>query len=112
MGTSRFGSTARKAVYDAVCRTLLALEVPDLTRESLRPDSLLVDDLGLDSLKFVDLTVGLEEALGIEVFPMQDWVDEQSANHKPLSVGELAQVCARVVAASRGEAPHSRGESV
>jgi hypothetical protein len=30
-----------------------------------------------DSIRFVDLCVALEEALGVAEFPMQDWIDNQ-----------------------------------
>lgn len=40
-------------------------------------DTSLVDDIGLDSLRFVGLTLALEQALSLKAFPMQDWADSQ-----------------------------------
>ena len=38
----------------------------------------IIDALGLDSLRMVDLTVELEDRLGVAAFPMQDWVDAEA----------------------------------
>jgi hypothetical protein len=43
----------------------------------VRESSLLIEDLGLDSLKFVDLTLSLERVLPTSEFPMQYWVDSR-----------------------------------
>ena len=64
--------------------------------------SLLIEDVGLDSLRFVDLTVALEDALRIPEFPMQEWVDAQVEGDRPLTVGALVLECERLVAASSG----------
>jgi acyl carrier protein len=71
---------------------LLAL-APHSAMGELTEAALLMDDLGLDSLKLVDLTVRLESALEIAEFPMQEWVDGQLESGRPLSVGELARAC-------------------
>src|SRR5690348_6360015 len=60
---------------------------------SISVDSLLVEDVGLDSFKFVDLTVRLEQSLCLDEFPMQQWVDRQIEFGSPLSVGSLVQEC-------------------
>ena len=76
---------------------LRILGMPGLRDDEIQSSSLLVDDLGLDSMKFVDLTVALEKALGIGVFPMQDWVDERIRYGEPLSVGALVTACTNAV---------------
>ena len=38
----------------------------------------LVDDVGLDSLSFVDFGLRIESALGVTDFPLQDWVYEEA----------------------------------
>src|SRR5690242_12982642 len=67
--------------------------------------SLLIEDVGLDSLRFVDLTVALEDALQIVEFPMQDWVDAQVEADLPLTVGALVLECERLVAATGRRSP-------
>lgn len=78
---------------EIVRAALLALELPDVTAAQIRADSSLLDDFGIDSLKFVDLTVNLEDGFGIETFPMQAWVDRQLDAGSRLTVAELATAC-------------------
>lgn len=85
---------------EVVRAQLLGLRLAGVDAAMIQEDCLLIEDLGMDSLKFVDLTVALEEALGCEEFPMQEWVDERMEAQLPLSVGALAAACRRV---ARGE---------
>lgn len=65
-----------------------------ITRAELTPTTSLIDDLGLDSLKFVDLTLALEEGLHLEEFPMQEWVDVEASKDAPaFTVLALARAC-------------------
>ena len=84
-------------VFSTVCSVLTSLDVPDLTREQIRPSSLLVEELGIDSLRFVDLTVALEDAFGFPEFPMQRWVDECLESDEPLTVAALVTICQRML---------------
>lgn len=61
--------------------------------DRIRPDAHLIDDVGLDSFQFVDVTVALERALNVEHFPMQEWVDESKALRRPLTVQSLVYAC-------------------
>ena len=73
-----------------------------LMPENIHPDSSLIQDLGLDSLKFVDLTVALEDAFGFDEFPMQEWVDGQAAmTSGAFRVAALARACWEQRAATR-----------
>jgi acyl carrier protein len=87
-------------------RVLLSLEVPGLEDHAIAIDSLLVDDIGLDSLRFVDLTVALEEELCIEQFPMQDWVDALIEAGKELTVRELLRKCRELVPQAKQGGAH------
>ena len=95
------GALAR--VEELVRTQLLGLKLPGVSSEQLHRDALLIDDLGLDSLKFVDLSVALEEALGVPEFPMQDWVDRQLELEAPLSVGALVDACRELLARGAGD---------
>lgn len=86
-------ATRDSNVLAAVCGEILALLPAASPLNRVAESALLIDDLGIDSLKFVDLTVRLERALGLAEFPMQDWIDAQGASGRPLSVGELALAC-------------------
>lgn len=61
------------------------------------PDASLIDTIGLDSIRFVDLTVELESALGVREFPMQDWVDAQRKDQGRFLVRDLARECERLL---------------
>jgi acyl carrier protein len=88
---------ARNSVWSVLERILSERGIDD---PKLEDSTSIVDDLGLDSLDFVELTVALEEQTGLEEFPMQAWVDEQMGSAEPrFSAGALA---AAVVEAVRG----------
>lgn len=77
-------------------KTLAAtLSERPMQASSLSAESRLFDDLGLDSLKLVDLTMELEDRLGIEGFPLQAWLDDE--RRRPdgaFTLGSLACACA------------------
>jgi acyl carrier protein len=76
------------------------LEDSGIEMGEIRPDSSLIQDLGLDSLKFVDLTLALEEAFSLSEFPMQEWVDEEARKRPPaFTVSALARACLHEVEA-------------
>lgn len=54
-----------------------------ITSQAVEPDTSIVDDLGFDSLDFVDLTLELESAMGLEEFPIQQWADIQMDQAPP-----------------------------
>jgi acyl carrier protein len=85
--------TFRQRIFDKVCEQLATLGTPGIDYLSLGETAHLIDEIGLDSLKFVDLTVRLEEAFGLSEFPMQEWIDEQLASGRPLTLGELVRAC-------------------
>ena len=91
------GSLSASALFEIVSRELLRVAMPGIGPQQIGPDSLLVEDLGVDSLHFVDLTVGLEVALGIAEFPMQDWVDRCVAEERHICVSALVVECARIL---------------
>ena len=95
--TQAVGSAHWPHLLELVTGQLGALGLEGVIPRHIHEHSLLIEDLGLDSLKFVDLTLRLEEALGIEEFPMQDWVDAQHEAQESLSVGALVEACASVL---------------
>lgn len=80
------------------------LEDSGIGIDEIRPESSLIDDLALDSLKFVDLTLALEEAFGLSEFPMQEWVDLEAQKTPPaFTVSALARACAEQLEARNPE---------
>jgi acyl carrier protein len=50
----------------------LAAVVPELDPDELRPDRPLRDELDIDSMDFLNFTIGLHKSFGIEI-PEQDY---------------------------------------
>ena len=78
-------------VLAAVIAVLQPL-VPEHARADIRPEASLVNDLGLDSLKVVELSLGLEEKLGYPVF-LPGWIAIAS-DPSELTVQSLAEYAA------------------
>lgn len=55
-------------VWNLIASTLVSLGVP---AEQIVPSATIADDLGLESVAFVELQVTLEDELGIEIDPIQ-----------------------------------------
>lgn len=80
-------------------RAALAKVVENVPAGGIGLDTSLVDDLALDSIRFVDLAVALEEALGIPEFPLQGWIDAElaSPDETRFTVRSLLEYCRRAV---------------
>lgn len=86
----------RNMVRDA----LAELVAPDLgfVSSTITTDMSIFEDLGLDSLTMVDLTLVLEEKLSIPEFPMQAWADAESTRAgRRYTVGSLVEWCSRLL---------------
>lgn len=60
-------------VFETVAQVLV--EECGVAREKVTPDSHIADDLGLDSLAFLDVCYALDVKLGIKI-PFEQWVNE------------------------------------
>lgn len=88
---------ANARAFEAI-RAVLAelLKRDNLRVEEIRRETSLVEDLGMDSFLFVDLTLTLEEKLGIAKFPMRRWADAEVAQGGRFTIGSLAACCAEL----------------
>jgi acyl carrier protein len=50
-------------------------ETCDIPRETITPDSHAIDDLGIDSLDFLDIAFAIDKAFGIKL-PLEQWTQE------------------------------------
>ena len=50
-------------------------EICDIPRENIAPESHVIDDLGIDSLDFLDVAFTIDQAFGIKM-PLEKWVQE------------------------------------
>lgn len=66
-------------VSDVVCASLAEIcKTQGLFDGQILPELSIVDDLGFDSLLFVDLTVLLEERTALSDLQLLDWADRES----------------------------------
>ena len=57
-------------------------ETSGLPREQITPDSHVIDDLGIDSLDFLDIVFAVDKEFGIKV-PVEAWTQEVNAGTAP-----------------------------
>ena len=57
-------------------------ETGGIPRENITPDSHVIDDLGIDSLDFLDIVFAIDKAFGIKV-PVEAWTQEVNAGSAP-----------------------------
>ena len=63
-------------------------DTADIPREQITPESHAIDDLGIDSLAFLDIAFAIDKAFGIKL-PLEQWtqeVNEGKAPAEPCSV--------------------------
>jgi acyl carrier protein len=69
-------SSAFERVADIIAENS---EVP---REKILPDSHVINDLGIDSLDFLDIVFAIDKAFGIKV-PVEQWTQQVNAGDAP-----------------------------
>ncbi len=50
-------------------------EICDIPRENIKPESHAINDLGIDSLDFLDIAFAIDKAFGIKL-PLEKWTQE------------------------------------
>jgi acyl carrier protein len=92
--------SSNDSVFEAVADVLV-----ELIRQrgdahlKVEASSSIVEDLGLDSLAMVDLTILLEEKLSIVGFSIQAWLDAEAMKDvSRYTVASLVQECRAVLA--------------
>lgn len=50
-------------------------ETSEIDRDTITPDSHTIDDLGIDSLDFLDIAFAIDKAFGIKL-PLEQWTQE------------------------------------
>jgi acyl carrier protein len=82
----------RADVIGGVRAALLQIE-PRLTERDLRANASIVDDLGIDSIRIVDLTLALQDIFGCSGAPVQEWADEQERSGQCYTIASLSERC-------------------
>jgi acyl carrier protein len=69
-------TTRRFAMASALDRIAdIIAETSDVPREKITPDSHVINDLGIDSLDFLDIVFAIDKEFGIKV-PLEKWTQE------------------------------------
>jgi acyl carrier protein len=79
-------------------------ETCDIPRENIKPESHAINDLGIDSLDFLDIAFAIDKTFGIKM-PLEQWTQEVNEGRAPAEQYFVLQnLCARIdelVAAKR-----------
>jgi acyl carrier protein len=87
----RYGVTA---TFDKVADIIA--ETSEIDRETITPESHTIDDLGIDSLDFLDIVFAIDKEFGIKI-PLEQWTQE--VNEGKVSTEEyfvLKNLCAKI----------------
>lgn len=64
---------ANGTMFDAVAEIIS--EVSSIERDQIKPDSHTINDLGIDSLDFLDVTFAIDKKFGIKM-PVEQWMED------------------------------------
>lgn len=71
-------------------------ETCEIPRENITPESHAIDDLGIDSLDFLDIVFAIDKQFGIKI-PLESWTEEvNSGNAAAEDYFVLKNLCARI----------------
>lgn len=82
------------ATFDKVANIIA--ETSEIDRDSITPQSHTIDDLGIDSLDFLDIVFAVDKEFGIKI-PLEQWTQE--VNDGKASTEEyfvLGNLCAKI----------------
>lgn len=71
-------------------------ETSEIDRETITPESHTIDDLGIDSLDFLDIVFAIDKAFGIKI-PLEQWTQE--VNEGKVATEEyfvMKNLCAKI----------------
>jgi acyl carrier protein len=71
-------------------------ETSEIDRETITPDSHTIDDLGIDSLDFLDIVFAIDKAFGIKI-PLEQWTQDVNEGKAPTEeYFVLRNLCAKI----------------
>jgi acyl carrier protein len=71
--TSIFRELDMSSTFETVANIIA--ETCDIPRETIKPESHAIEDLGIDSLDFLDIAFAIDKAFGIKL-PLEQWTQE------------------------------------
>jgi len=95
------------STFDTVVNIIT--ETCDIPRENIKPESHAINDLGIDSLDFLDIAFAIDKTFGIKM-PLEQWtqdVNEGRATTEQYFV--LQNLCSRIdeLVAAKGLSSHA-----
>jgi acyl carrier protein len=82
------------STYDTVADIIA--ETADIDRSSVKPESHVINDLGIDSLAFLDIAFAVDKKFGIKM-PLEAWTQEVNEGKTPAeNYFVLKNLCARI----------------
>jgi len=88
------------STFDAVANIIA--ETCDIPRDTIKPESHAINDLGIDSLDFLDVAFAIDKAFGIKM-PLEQWTQEVNdgkvSTDEYFVLGNLSAHIDRLVAA-------------
>ena len=101
--TTSFEPAAQSATFETVANIIS--ETCDIPRETITPESHVINDLGIDSLDFLDIAFAIDKSFGVKM-PLEQWTQEVNEGRATTEqYFQLKNLCARIdelVAAKRG----------
>ena len=71
-------------------------ETSDIPLEEIKPESNAMEDLGIDSLDFLDIAFAIDKSFGIKI-PLASWTEElQAGNAKVEDYFLMKNLCKRI----------------
>ena len=82
------------STFDTVANIIS--ETCDIPRDTIKPESHAINDLGIDSLDFLDIAFAIDKAFGIKM-PLEQWTQEVNEGKAPAEqYFQLNNLCTRV----------------
>ncbi|SJZ51775.1 acyl carrier protein [Consotaella salsifontis] len=71
-------------------------ETCEIDRDQITPDSHTIDDLGIDSLDFLDIVFAIDKEFGIKI-PLAEWTQQVNEGNVPASeYFVMKNLCAKI----------------
>ncbi|MFM9973925.1 MAG: acyl carrier protein [Beijerinckiaceae bacterium] len=82
------------STYDTVADIMA--ETADIARDTITPESHAINDLGIDSLAFLDIAFAVDKKFGIKM-PLEQWTQEVNEGKAPAeNYFVMKNLCARI----------------
>lgn len=86
-------------MFDTVAEIIASTS--DVSRTDIKPESHIMEDLGIDSLAFLDIAFEIEQKFNIKL-PIEDWMqtakESKESSQEILLVGNLCRNIGEIVA--------------